>query len=44
LRSGTTGTRPLGVRLAFTGVMRSREYEARDAPDLFGAVSLGWKW
>lgn len=33
-----------GVQLAFTGVLRSEEYKSQDAPDLFGAVSLGWKW
>jgi len=34
----------LGTQLAFTGVYRTEEFEGQDKPDLFGAISLGWKW
>jgi hypothetical protein len=34
----------LGTQLAFTGVYRTEEFKGQDKPDLFGAISLGWKW
>lgn len=34
----------MGTQLSFTGVFRTEEFESQEEPDLFGAVSLGWKW